>query len=70
MKQREFTEDFKREAVRILTTSGRNISSPENHPQLLTNQQTVNPFSSVTQGRIRLPLPAPPPSLWRYIGPT
>ncbi|AEK56569.1 hypothetical protein ADS42_016230 [Brucella melitensis] len=27
MKQREFTEDFKREAVRILTTSGRNISS-------------------------------------------
>ncbi|WP_404821458.1 hypothetical protein, partial [Brucella sp. BRSO-2020-213] len=44
--------------------------TPENHPQLLTNQQTVNPFSSVTQGRIRLPLPAPPPSLWRYIGPT
>ncbi|WP_375730776.1 hypothetical protein, partial [Brucella ceti] len=36
----------------------------------LTNQQTVNPFSSVTQGRIKLPLPAPPPSLWRYIGPT
>ncbi|RYV42574.1 IS3 family transposase, partial [Brucella abortus] len=27
LKQREFTEDFKREAVRILTTSGRNISS-------------------------------------------
>ncbi|OYR17439.1 transposase family protein [Brucella grignonensis] len=27
MKQREFTEDFKREAVRILTTSGRSISS-------------------------------------------
>ncbi|WP_433850450.1 IS3 family transposase [Brucella pseudogrignonensis] len=27
MKQREFTEEFKREAVRILTTSGRSISS-------------------------------------------
>nr|WP_143132840.1 IS3 family transposase [Brucella cytisi] len=27
LKQREFTEDFKREAVRILTTSGRSISS-------------------------------------------
>ena len=27
MKQREFTEDFKREAVHILTTSGRSISS-------------------------------------------
>ena len=26
MKQRKFTEDFKREAVRILTTSGRSIS--------------------------------------------
>ena len=27
MKQREFTEDFKRKAVRILTPSGRSISS-------------------------------------------
>ncbi|OYR23375.1 transposase family protein [Brucella pseudogrignonensis] len=27
MKQREFTGEFKREAVRILTTSGRGISS-------------------------------------------
>jgi transposase len=27
LKQREFTADFKREAVRILTTSGRGISS-------------------------------------------
>lgn len=27
MKQREFKEEFKREAVRILTTSGRRISS-------------------------------------------
>lgn len=27
MKHREFTADFKREAVRILTTSGRDISS-------------------------------------------
>lgn len=27
MKQREFTEEFKREAVRILTTSGRGVKS-------------------------------------------
>lgn len=27
LKQREFTEEFKHEAVRILTTSGRSISS-------------------------------------------
>ncbi len=27
MKQREFTEEFKREAILILTTSGRSISS-------------------------------------------